>query len=91
MLKIERGLRWDDTLNISACIFFVLFFFSKKKNSAKIPPKNPLLYTSTKGVLRYATKENVIKETTKRKARRDDHQRDDVDAWRNRRERGGGL
>ena len=72
--------------------FFCSFFLQKKKNSAKIPPKNPLLYTSTKGVLRYATKENVIKETTKRKARRDDHtQRDDVDAWRNRRERGGGL
>ena len=76
------------------CVYFFCSFFllQKKKNSAKIPPKNPLLYTSTKGVLRYATKENVIKETTKRKARRDDHtQRDDVDAWRNRRERGGGL
>ena len=73
------------------CVYFFCSFFllQKKKTLRKFPQKIP--YTSTKGVLRYATKENVIKETTKRKARRDDHQRDDVDAWRNRRERGGGL
>lgn len=72
------------------CVYFFCSFFllQKKKLCENFPQKSP---TSTKGVLRYATKENVIKETTKRKARRDDHQRDDVDAWRNRRERGGGL